>query len=409
MRALVLAHGSPRAGIGGGELAAHTLFRALRARGDVAADFLARSTDPRIEPGAIGRVGPGEFLWRQETADWFAHRGDERGAAAFADFLAERRPNAVFVQHFAHIGAEVLPAIRHVLPEARIVLTLHDFAAICHNGGLMAKTGYARIPCGRAEPQACHACFPAHAPDAFAARRAAMLRHFAPVDRFVSPSRFLAGRYGEWGLDPARIAVIANGLEPSAPAPTPEGDGRIRLGFFGQVREAKGLDILLAALHRLEPDERRCFELSVNGSRLEAQGAWYRELIERLRAPLLAEGTLRWPGAYGRDELASRMAGLAFAVVPSTFVENAPIVIQEAFAHGVPVIGAGHGGIAEMVRDGIDGLLFPPHDPRALEALLGSLLADPGRQARLAANIRPPFTAVAMAAAYRDLAASIRA
>lgn len=406
MRALVIAHGHPDAGIGGGELAAYNLFRALRERRDVeSAQLLARTAEPRLLPGAIAATGNGEFLWRRRTADWFRHRGDDDGSPAeFHAFLGRTAPDAVFVHHFVHLGVELLGEIRRALPAARIVLTLHDFAAICGNGGLMAKPGFSRAPCERSGADACHGCFPDRSPAEFAERRAGILRQFAAVDRFVSPSRFLKGRYADWGLDPARIAVIENGLESMVPAsPSPDGD-RMRLGFFGQAREAKGLDVLLAALHLLPPAERGRFELAVNGSRLEAQAAWYRELIERLRAPLVAEGVVRWPGAYGRDELSARMAGLDWVVVPSTWWENAPIVIQEAFAHGVPVIGAAHGGIAEKVRDGVDGLLFAPRDPRSLAALLRSVLAEPGRREGLARNIRAPLTLAGMAAAYLDVA-----
>jgi glycosyltransferase involved in cell wall biosynthesis len=78
-------------------------------------------------------------------------------------------------------------------------------------------------------------------------------------------------------------------------------------------------------------------------------------------------------------------------VVPSRWYENSPNVILEAFAAGVPVVAAGHGGLAEMVRDGVDGLLFRPGDAAALAAALRRLAAEPGLLAQLGAGVRPPF------------------
>ena len=53
-------------------------------------------------------------------------------------------------------------------------------------------------------------------------------------------------------------------------------------------------------------------------------------------------------------------------VVPSVWLETGPLVVLEAFAAGVPVIGSRLGGIAEMVRDGVDGLLFGAGNPEDL-------------------------------------------
>ncbi|GGD99132.1 glycosyl transferase [Aureimonas endophytica] len=408
MRALVIAHGHVGAGIGGGELAADTLFRALRADLAVeAAALLARTGREDLAPGAIAAVAPGEFLWRRRTGDWFQHWGEGGSLDRFHVFLRRLAPDAVFVHHFAHLGIEILPEIRRALPQAALILTLHDYAALCHNAGLLTRPDFERRPCSGPSPKACHACFPDHAPEAFAARRETLLAAFAAVDRFVAPSRFLARLYRDWGLEAERIAVVANGLAPLAPPPTPRPAGRLRLGFFGQVRPEKGLDVLLAALHRLSPDERARLAVEVHGSRLEAQSPWYRTLVESLRAPLLAEGVLTWPGAYRRDELPARLGGVDWTIVPSTYVENAPIVIQEAFAAKRPVIGAGHGGIAEMIEDGRNGLLFAPGDALALAALLRRLLAEPDLGTRIAAATSPPPGPAAMAEAYRALVRAV--
>ncbi len=77
-------------------------------------------------------------------------------------------------------------------------------------------------------------------------------------------------------------------------------------------------------------------------------------------------------------------------VVPSVWYENAPLVISEAFAAGLPVVASRLGGMAEAVRDGIDGLLFAPSDPGDLARVLRALATEPGLLDRLAAGVRAP-------------------
>ena len=62
------------------------------------------------------------------------------------------------------------------------------------------------------------------------------------------------------------------------------------------------------------------------------------------------------------------MAAAAYLVVPSTWYEVCPLVVQEAHAHGLPVIASDLGSLPEYVIDGHTGLLFTPGDGHALAA-----------------------------------------
>ena len=77
------------------------------------------------------------------------------------------------------------------------------------------------------------------------------------------------------------------------------------------------------------------------------------------------------------------LAATDVLVVPSTWYENAPLVISEAFAAAVVVVASNQGALAEKVRDGIDGLLFPRGDAAALAAVLQRLAGDQGLVDRL--------------------------
>jgi len=82
-------------------------------------------------------------------------------------------------------------------------------------------------------------------------------------------------------------------------------------------------------------------------------------------------------------------------------------VVLEAFAAGVPVLGSRLGGIAELVREDVDGILVEPASVAAWTAALQALAADPERCMRLRGGIRPPRTmttvAAEMAALYQRL------
>ena len=70
-------------------------------------------------------------------------------------------------------------------------------------------------------------------------------------------------------------------------------------------------------------------------------------------------------------------------VVPSIWPENSPLVIHEAFMHGVAVVGAATGGIPDLIRDA-GGLVYDPTSPAELASVLQRLIDDPTLAARLA-------------------------
>ena len=81
------------------------------------------------------------------------------------------------------------------------------------------------------------------------------------------------------------------------------------------------------------------------------------------------------------------MASLDALVVPSVWIENAPFVIKEAFAAGVPVVASNLGGMAELVEDGRNGLLFSAGDSADLRRVLTRLLDEPALLATLRAGL----------------------
>ena len=407
-RILVIAHGHPDFSKGGGEIAAHNLFRACRdAPGVEAAWFLARADLGR---GAVGRISlrrADEYLWEQGTPDVFTMRSANRFEVLgyFAELLRALRPTVVHLHHYLHLGLDILRVIRQVDPRIRIVVTLHEYMAICLQNGQMVKRGSLKL-CYRSDYEDCHRCFPERTPEEFWLRRQRFLRAFDLVDHFVAPSRFLRARYIAWGLEADRIGVIENGgggCTALPPRPLGPGETRNRFAFFGQVNPYKGVSVLLAALNALPKAKRKSIALEIHGANLETQTQDFRDGIEALRRPLEKEGVLDWIGPYEAEQLPGRMAGIDWVVVPSVWWENSPMVIQEAFALGRPVVTSDIGGMAEKVQDGVNGRHVQAGNVGAWSAALLELSQQTGEWDALRAGIVKPATHAQCAEQHLDL------
>src|SRR5439155_9349363 len=109
-------------------------------------------------------------------------------------------------------------------------------------------------------------------------------------------------------------------------------------------------------------------------------------------APLVNQDGVRARGAIAHDQVPHALASIDVLVVPSIWPENSPLVIQEAFLAGVPVIASRIGGIPEVVRDGRNGLLFRAGDAADLARSLTRLLDEPGLLDTLRTGIPPVRT-----------------
>jgi glycosyltransferase involved in cell wall biosynthesis len=125
--------------------------------------------------------------------------------------------------------------------------------------------------------------------------------------------------------------------------------------------------------------------------------------VNELRAPLEDEGVVQWIGPYETSQLSSRMENIDWVVVPSVWWENSPMVIQEAFAHGRPVIGSDIGGMAEKITHGVDGLHVSAGNALAWRSTLLQAGNDVEQWNRFYASIRPPLSYAQCAIDHLDL------
>jgi glycosyltransferase involved in cell wall biosynthesis len=388
-RVLVIAHNHPDLVPGGAEIAAHDLFRGLRAAGAEAlylgcATRLHRAPRPGSRLQTIGRSGAELLLWIGAHDRFLMSDLDpEPAVQAIGDVLGSFQPDVVHVHHLSRIGPEVVTIARRLRPKAAIVVTLHDYHPICFNDGLMVRPSDEHL-CAAASEDACHACFPEIPPERFRLRRMHLLNGLAPVDRFIAPTGFLLERFVAWGLERRRVELIPNAVpSPAAQGKEPEPSLCRRFGFFGNIVPHKGVLVALEAARQLAAGGAE-LEIILNGGLQFPEPRFQRAFAAALAA---AKGIVVHAGPYRRDQLDARMAEVGWVIVPSVWWENAPLVILEAFRRGRPVICSGIGGMAELVRDGVDGLHCRPRDPCALAAVLRRAAAAPELWAELRANL----------------------
>ncbi|MBU3023385.1 glycosyltransferase [Aestuariibacter sp. A3R04] len=387
-KVLFISHGHPDMSKGGAEVASWNLYQQLKDEGFDCL-YIAR-TEPGSHGGSTFSVRGEELLFHTSMDDWFT-LGTSQLKPLFDDLgqlVKKYAPDIIHIHHYAHMGFEIFCALRQAAPTAKIVFTIHEFMAICMHNGQMVKKGSLKL-CKKALPSDCHQCFPQHSPGDFFLRQQYLLDQLNYVDCFVSPSHFLAQRYIEWGIPASKMHVIENVLPETKSIPPrtlAPGEKRTKLAFFGQINPYKGLNILLSALNSLPEAVRSQISLDIHGANLDKQEVSFQKSIQAQLDRLSDCVTLR--GAYEAEQLPGLLADCDWVVIPSIWWENSPVVIQEAIAHGRPLIGSNIGGMKEKIEN-IAGLTFEARSPSSLASTICNAIETDvfdEWQAKLSAN-----------------------
>jgi len=154
---------------------------------------------------------------------------------------------------------------------------------------------------------------------------------------------------------------------------------QVHFAYTGQLLPHKGVMELLQAFAAIRPS--RPTSLDVYGT-----GRFYPSYYQEIERFASHHANIHLRGEYGRDDLPGILGETDAVVVPSLCVENAPLVIAEARAAHTPVVGSDTCGVAEWIRDGIDGLVFRRGDVADLAEKMQLLVDHPEVVSELAAN-----------------------
>jgi glycosyltransferase involved in cell wall biosynthesis len=197
----------------------------------------------------------------------------------------------------------------------------------------------------------------------------------ATAEQFGGPSDRVRVIYDGLALDPRRADPVAArralGLHPEIPT----------IAVLGRISDWKGQDVLVRALAEKPLRDRGV--LGVIAGDVWPGAEARRERVLELAETLRVDDRLRLIGF--RDDVDNIYGAADVVAVPSTAPDPLPGAAVEAAAAGCAVIASDHGGLPEIIRDGVTGRLVPPSDPRPLAQVAAELLDDPDARDRLGA------------------------
>ena len=374
MRVLHLGSLYPPYVVGGAERVVEILAEGMAAQGT--ATGVAHLV-PRATPGSW-RNGVGIYplnsrnpLWIETSARYPGVVRQFNKLATLFNFMTERDFDALLAAYIpdivhTHSMVELTPLMWDAAKArgAQIIHTLHDYDLLCIRGALF-KNG--------------RNCSPAHAACSLFSK--VKKRHHRHIDHVVGVSESILRTHLDHGffqhLPERSRHVVWNPVR--APRSTTSAavgrTGPLRFGFLGRLVAEKGIDLLLAA----------CRDLPAEGWELKVAGR-----------PPTDDSSLRRQASglpiefLGFVEPTSFLQQLDVLIAPSVWAEPFGLTVVEAYAAGIPVLGAASGGIAEVIGSVDPRWLVRPDDAGALAHAMAELIVR-GR-AGLAA--RPDFSAV---------------
>jgi glycosyltransferase involved in cell wall biosynthesis len=345
-----------------------------------------RHNDEIKDMGPLGRV---------QLAAGTVWSGSSR--RALGDRLDRFRPDVVHVHNTLPL---LSPSIYRAASERGIpvVQTIHNYRLVCASGSLL-REGRACDDCvghRLSLPAVRYACFrSSRAQTAVVAAMQATHRTLRTWDRHVDlylpVSEHVLRRLVEAGAIPRdRAMVRRNHVSPDPGARRPGSDRGCAV-FVGRLSHEKGVDVLIRAAAQV-PE--LCVRIVGDGPERARLG----ELARQLQA-----ANVSFLGRLPRSGVFDELRGARCLALPSTWEEPMGVVLIEAAALGVPVIGSNTGGTPEAIVRGT-GVLVPPGDVAALAAALRDAASDPEGWWRRGVAARRQFEAeFSPARAYETL------
>lgn len=203
--------------------------------------------------------------------------------------------------------------------------------------------------------------------------------HFPALDgesvQYISHA--FASLYADEGWHFARERVIYNGLDLDRFAATPRvwiGETR-KLLFMGRLAVEKGVHVAIEALALLvQQYGRDVATLTVVGTSNDID---YQERLRQMVRAHGLDGLVDFRGCVPHAETAAVYAAHDILLFPSSWIEGFSLVLLEALACGLPVVGTTTGGSAEILRDAETALTVPPENAQALSSAVARLIDTP--------------------------------
>jgi len=332
----------------------------------------------------IGVHNRNHGLWDRERP--LRELDDPPITAAFSAALEDFAPDVVHFHNLHNLGAALIDqTAARGIPSW---FTTHNYWLVCPRAYLI--TGEGTLCAGPGDGRRCATCTGGQAREDYARRLAEIRARVARgVTGVLAVSEAVRRTLLAAGYPAELVDVVRQGMphdtliwerlgRDRATGRAAGPDGPLTVAFLGSAYPHKGPQLLVEAAQRVRAELR----VRIHGEVPDA-------FAPQLRA-LDARGLCSLEGAFATDQLADVLAGVDVAVLPSMWWDCAPLAAAECLAARVPLVVPRLGGLAEAVRDGVDGLVVDPLSADALAAALERLAGEDGLLERLQAGIEPP-------------------
>jgi glycosyltransferase involved in cell wall biosynthesis len=300
------------------------------------------------------------------------------------DVIQKIRPDIV---HFHNTFPLISPSAYYAAKSegVPVVQTLHNFRLLCPNA-LFFRNGHVCEDClGKfvAWPGILHACYrdsrTATTVAAFMLSLHRLLRSYSKiVDLFIALTETSRSKFILGGLPAEKVVVKPNFVDNENYSPRCQKSIRRYALFVGRLSPEKGIEVLLKAWKLI-------------GKRLPLKIVGTGPMENLIKNKVKSLPGVECAGRLQREQILALMRQAKLLVFPSIWFESFGMTIVEAFSTGLPVIASRLGAMAELVKDGRNGLHFEPGNPEDLVSKVEWALTHPNEMAELGKAARKDY------------------
>ncbi len=267
----------------------------------------------------------------------------------YEQFLNEIQPDIIHFGHLNYLSTNLVKISKE--RGFQNIFTLHDYWLYCPRGQLINRRDESL--CDDIDFEICLECLDEYlvnennAKDKIKQRFDHIQKNVVNyVDMFISPSKFLLNKMVELGIPKEKMVYLDYGFNHEYFSDYKKKPSeKIRFGYIGRIIPTKGVHLIIDAFNRITDENT---ELFIYGSSSNVHYLKSRSTNQNIH----------FKGYYNNWEIAKVLAEIDILIVPSIWFENSPLVIHEASLARIPVIVTDLGGMAEYVKNNVNGLLF---------------------------------------------------
>ena len=286
----------------------------------------------------------------------------------FRQLLFKFSPDLIHFHNMNSLPAKLIDEAKKL--NIPTVMTLHDYWPVCiknimlrEDGKICYKNNFDCLDCEK--------IISAYSPISLKTRNIRIKKSFDKIDRFISPTNYLARTYIRNGFPTNKISIIKNGINISRFENMRTGCLRnvIRFGCAESMSEYKNVEHLITAFSTVRYRNKAVLYLAGKREKI----GYYKTLCHQLNL----NGYVKFIIGMDNQKIRKIYKKLDVLVFPSACPENAQVSILEGMASGLAILASNIGGISELVEDRITGLLFTPKDVNDLSRKIAYCISNP--------------------------------